>query len=56
MYKELGVNIEKLKARFPEKFSVEKANHRNLDREREILEAADKNKEIEVGSSMNKED
>lgn len=30
--------IEKLKARFPEKFTTEKANNRNLDAEREALE------------------
>lgn len=31
-------NIEKLKTRFPEKYSHEKATSRNLDKEREILE------------------
>lgn len=31
-------NIEKLKARYGEKFSEEKAENRNLDQEREILE------------------
>lgn len=32
-------NIEKLKARYGEKFSEEKANKRDLDKEREILES-----------------
>jgi len=32
------INIKKLKARFPDAFSEEKANNRNLDRERQILE------------------
>lgn len=31
-------NIEKLRARYPEKFSQEKAENRDLDREREVLE------------------
>jgi len=31
-------NIDKLKARFPEKFTEEDANNRNLNKEREILE------------------
>lgn len=31
-------NIDKLKARYPEKFTEEKAENRNLVREREILE------------------
>lgn len=31
-------NIEKLKARYGEKFSEKNAEHRNLDKEREILE------------------
>lgn len=30
--------IEKLKSRFPDKFTTEKANNRNLDAEREVLE------------------
>lgn len=34
----LTVNINKLKARYPEKFSSEKAINRNLDVERQILE------------------
>lgn len=34
----LTVNIEKLQARYPEKFSEEKAINRNLDVERQILE------------------
>jgi len=31
-------NIDKLKARYPEKFTVEDAINRNLDKERKILE------------------
>jgi NTP pyrophosphatase (non-canonical NTP hydrolase) len=31
-------NIEKLKARYPDKFTEELAENRNLDKEREILE------------------
>ena len=31
-------NIEKLKTRYPEKYSDDKANNRNLEKEREILE------------------
>ena len=31
-------NINKLKARFPEKFTQDKAYNRDLDTEREILE------------------
>ncbi len=34
----LNLNIEKLKARFPDKFDSQKALHRDLDKEREILE------------------
>jgi hypothetical protein len=34
----MGTNIEKLKARFPEKFSSENAIIRNLNKERDILE------------------
>lgn len=34
----LQLNIDKLKARFPEKFTQEHALNRNLDQEREILE------------------
>jgi len=34
----MQTNIDKLKARFPEKFTEEDANTRNLDKEREILE------------------
>lgn len=34
----LDTNIKKLKARYPEKFSSEKALNRDLDTEREILE------------------
>jgi len=34
----MQTNIDKLKARFPEKFTEENANNRNLDKEREILE------------------
>ena len=34
----MQTNIDKLKARFPEKFTEENANTRNLDKEREILE------------------
>jgi NTP pyrophosphatase (non-canonical NTP hydrolase) len=34
----MQTNIDKLKARFPEKFTEEKANSRNLEKEREILE------------------
>jgi len=34
----LQVNIDKLKARYPEKFTEENALNRDLDKEREILE------------------
>lgn len=34
-------NISKLKARYPEKFTTEKAIHRNLENERNILEKGD---------------
>jgi NTP pyrophosphatase (non-canonical NTP hydrolase) len=34
----LDTNIKKLEARFPEKFSAEKALNRDLEKEREILE------------------
>jgi len=34
----LELNIDKLKARYPEKFTEEKALNRDLDTEREILE------------------
>lgn len=33
----LQINIEKLKARYPDKFTQENAINRNLDREQEIL-------------------
>lgn len=32
------VNIDKLRARFPEKFADDQALYRNLDKEREVLE------------------
>jgi NTP pyrophosphatase (non-canonical NTP hydrolase) len=34
----MDVNIAKLKARYPEKFTTEMATHRNLEEERKILE------------------
>lgn len=34
----LQTNIDKLRARFPDKFSTERAVNRQLDKEREILE------------------
>lgn len=34
----LEQNIAKLEARYPEKFTVEKANNRDLEKERQILE------------------
>lgn len=37
-YNILETNIKKLQARYPEKFDEEHANHRDLDRERNILE------------------
>lgn len=37
----LTTNIEKLRARFPEKFTSENAINRNLDTERQILEKLD---------------
>jgi NTP pyrophosphatase (non-canonical NTP hydrolase) len=37
--KQLYVNIEKLIARFPEKFNSENAINRNLEKERQILES-----------------
>jgi hypothetical protein len=38
LHKLCEINIEKLKARYPEKFSTDKAVNRDLDTEREILE------------------
>lgn len=35
----METNIKKLEVRFPDKFSKEKANNRNLEIEREILES-----------------
>jgi len=35
----LNINISKLRARYPEKFTEEKAINRNLDAERKILES-----------------
>lgn len=35
----IAMNLEKLKKRFPEKFTEEKANNRDLDSERETLES-----------------
>jgi hypothetical protein len=37
-YEAMQKNIDKLKARFPEKFTEELANNRDLVKEREILE------------------
>ncbi len=37
----LQVNIDKLKARFPDKFTEEDALNRDLDKERKILEGKD---------------
>lgn len=34
----LQINLDKLRARYPDKFNVEKAANRDLKREREILE------------------
>lgn len=34
----LQINVDKLKARYPDKFDAHKAQNRNLDHEREILE------------------
>jgi len=34
----METNIKKLKIRYPEKFNEDKANHRCLDKERQILE------------------
>lgn len=39
IYQLRAKNIEKLQARFPEKFTVELANNRNLEVERSILES-----------------
>lgn len=39
----LRTNIEKLRARYPEKFSEQNALNRDLEREREILEQGNKN-------------
>ena len=36
--KDLQINVDKLKARFPDKYSDELANNRDLEKEREILE------------------
>ncbi len=38
LYKILETNIEKLEARYPEKFTQDKAIFRNLKKERQILE------------------
>jgi len=34
----MQINIEKLKARYPDKFTSDKAINRNLDIERKVLE------------------
>mgnify|MGYP005990873815 CR=1 FL=1 len=34
----MQLNVDKLKARYPEKFTQEHAQHRDLDKEREVLE------------------
>lgn len=34
----MQINIDKLKARFPERFTTVAANNRNLDKERDVLE------------------
>ncbi len=39
----LQINIDKLKARYPEKFTEERALNRDLDKEREILEGEEGN-------------
>lgn len=41
----LGTNIDKLKARFPEKFTAENANNRDTDAERNILESGFSNRD-----------
>jgi len=38
IYKIMDSNIDKLKVRYPEKFSSERAVNRDLDKEREVLE------------------
>lgn len=38
----MQTNIDKLRVRFPEKFTEEKAENRNLDEERDILEEGSK--------------
>jgi hypothetical protein len=35
----LDINIDKLKARYPEKFTEKEAENRDLDKEREVLES-----------------
>jgi NTP pyrophosphatase (non-canonical NTP hydrolase) len=44
-----AVNINKLQARFPEKFTTENANNRNLEKERAILEGNVKSEEMGMG-------
>jgi NTP pyrophosphatase (non-canonical NTP hydrolase) len=39
----MQTNIDKLRARFPEKFTEEKAENRDLEKERDILEEGSKN-------------
>lgn len=50
----LGTNIDKLKTRYGDKFSEERANKRNLSREREILEGMGYN--IETNPSLRYKD
>ena len=45
----LAVNINKLEARFPEKFEIKNANVRDLDKERRILEGSTKSEEMGLG-------
>jgi NTP pyrophosphatase (non-canonical NTP hydrolase) len=45
----LGTNIAKLKARYPDKFTEEKANNRHLDVERQVLEFGKKLERINNG-------
>lgn len=45
----LGTCIEKLKVRYPEKFTEENANNRRLDVEREVLEFGKKLEKINGG-------
>ena len=49
--KGLQTNIDKLRVRYPEKFTEENANNRHLDAEREILEFGKKLEKMNYGTN-----